>query len=431
MKTQLTFLGAALALSACNGPWNMQPETGPQPARLWVSHLLVADRPLDTLWLERPQALGQTGDSTAPFVDAAASQVSVVALETGVSYAFRPVPGLPAAWLAEDTAYRVQAGAEYALSATVRWNAAPGHPAAEDWRFHRLSARTRVPSVFALHPEMLVPVEALHPSLSVGLPKAVVQAALEDAAARNRLYDSLDALPAAPLAERGVSREDFAAYLRGEVTFLPVPRDGAIWYVFDAEQVVDPSGEKLHRYSLPYLFGQTVDKADFGGMILSQRFDPARARIYDPLSKGIDDALQRDLDSAEFYQAGDLRPLLVGGSYFPDLPMYPDTLRLTNLLWGYTGRNVLVAHSVDPLYFEYYKGSIQGGMDSDGGLGGGSTRAQNVLRYTNVENGDGYFSAAMADTFAFELRAVRDTIPVGALKAAFEKEKAKDGKMAE
>ncbi len=422
MKTQWLLLSAAFGLVACNGPWNMQSETGPQPAKLWVSMLLVGDKPLDTLWVERPISLGEAEDSTAEFIDAMSSQVQVIDPTMGDTLDFHPVAGKPAAWICDDTAYRVRRGAEYALNARFHWNAAPDFPRGSDWKTQALTASTRVPKSFAIRNEVHVPAEALHPSLSVGLPAILVTKALQDKEYQSRLYDSLDDLPGAPLASRGVSEDDFAAYLNGEVTYHPVPREGSLWYIFDATKATDFTGSTVHRYSLPYLFQQDLDKAEFGGLILSEHFDSSRARIYDPLQKGIDEALQQDLDSVEFYQPGNVRCMVVGGSYLPDLPMYPDTLHLTNLLWGYTGRNVMMAYSTDPLYFEYYKGLIQSGTDNDAGLGGGSSRAQNVLRYSNVVNGDGYFSSAVVDSFAFELKAMKDTIPVRALKSAWEKE---------
>jgi hypothetical protein len=95
------------------------------------------------------------------------------------------------------------------------------------------------------------------------------------------------------------------------------------------------------------------------------------------------------------------------------------------MFWGYTGRNVLYSYSVDPLYYQYYKGLIGSGAEGGGGLGGGSSRPQNVLRYSNNGNGDGYFAGAVADSFAINIRALQDTIPVSALRAAWLRDQAK------
>jgi hypothetical protein len=420
--TGLGLLGVAgmMGMSGCNGPWNMEAVDGPKPAKLWVSMLLVADRPLDTLWLERPLPLARKTDPSAAFVDAAQSRLEITETGTTTVLGFRPVPGRAAAWVAEDTAYRVKRGAEYALRAAVRWNAAADFPTGTEYKSEVLTAAARVPEGYSLDSTVDMPMEALHPTLSVGLPAASAALARRDAAYRKTLFDSLESV--SPLAARGVTEADFEAYLNGGTAFHPVRRNDTVYYIFDPAMVKDYSGASTHRYSLPWLFGQNVDKQAFGGVILSEHFDSTRARIYDPLQKGIDEAFQDDLDSVEFYQRGQVRTMLTGGSYYSDLKGYPDTLRLTNLLWGYTGRNVLHAYSVDPLYYEYYKGLITSGTDQDGGLGGGSSRPQNVLRYSNVANGDGYFSAAVADSFALQLKAVRDTIPISALRAAWRRD---------
>ncbi len=408
---------AGLGAAACNGPWNMQAVDGPQPAKLWVSLLLVADRPLDTLWLERPLPLAGKTDSSLAFVDTAQSRIEVSESPTGTVLRFRPVPGRASAWVSEDTAYRIKRGTEYAFKAQVRWNAASDFPSGSAYQSEILTATTKVPARYSLDSLAWMPMEALHPTLSGGLPPASYARAGQDTAYRKSLYDSLEAIRS--LADRGITEADFSQYLQGQTVFRPVRREDTVFYIFDASTAIDYSGASQHRYSLPWLFGQVIDKADFGGVILSQHFDSTRARIYDPLQKILDDAFNQKLDSANYYQRGQTRALQVNGSYAADLKGYPDTLRLSNSVWGYTGRNVLHAYSVDPLYYEYYKGLIQSGTSTGSGLGGGSSRAQNVLRYSNVANGDGYFSAAIADSFAIQIQAVRDTIPVSALRNAW------------
>lgn len=419
---------AALAVFGavgCNGPWNMEAEEGPQRAKLWVSLLLVADRPLDTLWMERPRPLSRKVDPAAVFVDTAQSSVEVVEAGTAggaeTVLRYRPVPDRAAAWVAEDTAYRVKRGAEYRFQASVRWNVSPDFPGGAEYRTEVLAARARVPSGYSLDSLARMPMESLHPTLSVGLPPASAALARRDAAYRKDLYDSLESVRS--LSARGIGEADFARYLAGEAVYFPVRREDTVYYIFDAAPSTDYSGATTHRYSLSWLFGQTVDKRDFGGLIMAQGFDSTGSRIYDPLQKGIDDALGSDLDSVAFYQRGQSRPMIIAGSYFSGLEGYPDTLRLTNLLWGYTGRNVLRSFSVDPLYYEYYKGLIQSGVDVGPGLGGGSSRPQNVLRYSNIENGDGYFSGAVADSFAVELKAMRDTVPISALRSAWRRDR--------
>jgi hypothetical protein len=427
LKTALANLtaAAALALAACNGPWNMQTDEGPRDPKLWVSMLLVADRALDTLWLERPILLAGKSDPGNPFVDTAASRVAIVDAAAGDTLRFRPVAGRASAWVAEDTAYRVKRGARYALDARMRWNASKSFPAGTDWRTETLTAETRVPAAYALDSQVQVPAEALHPSLSVGLPAATLSRARSDEAYRKSVYDSLNALPGVrSLASRGVDEADFAAYLEGRVVYRPMGKEDTLYFIFDAARATEYSGNTMSRYALPFLFIQKIDKRDFGGLILSQRFDSTRARIVDPMHMGILASIGVDLDSVAFYQRGAVRPMYVTGSYFSDIKGYPDTLRLANMLWGYTGRNVLHSYSVDPLYYEYYKGLIGSGAEGGGGLGGGSSRPQNVLRYSSIRNGDGFFTGAAADSFAIHIRALRDTVPISALREAWRKDQA-------
>lgn len=416
---------AAITLLACNGPWNMQPDDGPRDPKLWVSMLLVADRPLDTLWVERPLLLDRKADPAASFIDTAASSLAVLEPEAGDTLRFRPVPGRSAAWVAEDTAYRVKRGTRYLLDARLRWNASREFPSGADWRNETLTAETKIPAAYALDSQVQVPIEALHPSLSVGLPAATVARARTDAAYRRALYDSLNVLPGVrSLASRGVGEDAFAAYLEGDAVYRPIDRGDTLDYIFDAAPSRDYTGDVLMRYSLPVLFSQKVDKRDFGGVILYQSFDSTRARIINPMLKGIMASHGMDLDTVALYQRGGVRPMSVRAPYESGMNGYPDTLRVSSLAWGYTGRTVMRAFSVDPLYYEYYKGLIGSGAEGGGGLGGGSSRPQNILRYTNVRNGEGYFAGAVSDSFAIQIRAVQDTIPVSVLRDAWLRDQA-------
>lgn len=427
-KSKMIGLGAlaAMAMLACNGPWNMQPEEGALEPKIWVSMLLIADRPFDTLWMERPRSLARKADSASVFMDATASRIAIVDPATGDTLRFRPVIGRASAWVAEDTAYRVKRGTRYLLDARLRWNASDDFPSGTVWRDEALTAETLVPAAYALDSVVQVPAEALHPSLSQGLPPTTVTRARADQSYRKSVYDSLNSLPGVrSLSSRGISETDFGAYLEGRVVYRPMHKDDTLYYIFDPSRALDYSGAFLSRYSLPFLFTQKIDKRDFGGLILSQRFDTSRARIRDPMSKAIVQSFGGDLDNAGLYQRGDVRPMQVTGPYQSGMGGYPDTLRLSNLAWGYTGRNVLRAYSVDPLYYEYYKSLIGSGMEGGGGLGGGSSRPQNVLRYSNIGNGDGFFTGAAADSFAINIRAVQDTIPVSDLRAAWLRDRAK------
>lgn len=416
---------AVLTLIACNGPWNMEPDDGPRDPKLWVSMLLVADRPLDTLWVERPLLLDRMADPAASFIDTAASSLSVIEPEAGDTLRFSPVPGKSAAWVAEDTSYRVGRGKRYLLDARLRWNASRDFPSGSEWRTETLAAETRVPSTYALDSVAQAPIETLHPSLAVGLPAASADRARADVSYRNALYDSLNTLPGVrSLASRGVDGDAFAAYLEGYAVYRPIGREDTVHFIFDATPARENSGDALMRYSLPLFFSQHVDKRDFGGVILSQRFDSTRARIVNPMLKGIMASHGMDLDTASLYQRGSVRPQSIRAPYTSGMDGYPDTLRVSNLAWGYTGRTVMRAYAVDPLYYEYYKGLIGSGAEGGGGLGGGSSRPQNVLRYTNIRNGEGYFAGAVADSFAINVRAAYDTIPVASLRETWLKDQA-------
>jgi hypothetical protein len=411
-------LSLALALAACNGPWNMEPDTESRPVKLWASALLVADRPLDTLWLERPVSLGETRDPAAAFIDPAASEVYVT---TGSdTLRFLPAPGTAAAWLPADTAHRVRRGARYHLFARVRWNAAAGFPRETSWRSEILRASTRVPETFSIDSVFQAPVEALHRSLSTGLPESTLRRAHSDAAYRSILYDSLAALPAGESFAAKVSRDAFASYLEGKAAFVPVRGGDTLHYIFDGSEAVEYTGRVQQRSSLPWLFTTRNDGPDFGGLILSQHFDSSRSRILDPVTAFALDAFGKDLDSAEYFQSGNVRPVLVAGPYYTGIKGYPDTLRLTNILLGYTGRTVLRGYATDPLYWEYYRGMWMTGTEQMSGLGGGNSRAQNALRVSNVENGDGYFCGAVADSIAFHVEAARDTLDNASLRAAWQ-----------
>lgn len=421
---KIATLAVGLALAACNGPWNMEPDTAPRPVKLWASALLVADRPLDTLWLERPNSLGQARDPGLAFVDTAASEVYVVGPGPD-TVRFRPVPGLAAAWIPADTSHRVQRGGRYELFAAVRWNASRAFPGGAEWRQETLRAATTIPKDFAYDPEFQVPVEAVHGSLSVGLPDAVLRRARAEAAYRDALYDSLAALPGAGSFAAKVSRSAFAAHVEGRAAYVPARGGDTLRYIHDGREAVDYTGRAQQRYALPWLFTTRNDGADFGGIILSHHFDSAAARILDPITASMLDLFGQELDSAEYFQSGNVRPVIIGGSYFAGLKGYPDTLRLANMLLGYTGRTVLYGYAVDAAYWEYYRYLQQSGTGQAAGFGGGNSRAQNVLPFTNVENGEGYFCGAVADSVAFHVEAAKDTLDNAALRAAWLADKAK------
>lgn len=414
-------LSAALLLASCNGPWNMMADDYGAPSpRLWVSSFAVADRPFDTLWVERPQSLTESYDSTRAFVDTAATTIRVVREDLPDTIVFHPIPGSAVAWLpAKNTP--VARGATYRLEAVVVWNTASNWASGGSTpRRDSLVARTTVPRVYELVDYALAPIEAIAPwageVAKVSEAPADRRAILEDLSATDATLDSVRAnLP----------------------VYRPIRDGDSVWYLHDETKVTDITGANVARYYRNYLFAQKMDKSAWEGVLSVQGFDTTAQYILSPLSKEfLRSSGSTKIDSNELYQKGSLRTLGLEEptTFGQDIPAsvgeLADTLAkfygtdirpwfLTNVYLGYTGRNVIRLYALDQNHYEYMSRLRNAG-------------SSNALRWSNVANGDGYFSSAAVDSFQIFVRADRDTFSVQALHATWcrkQKESAaKDGK---
>lgn len=397
MKKTILSASLLLALAACNGPWNMTPESDDSAPRLWVSSLAVADLPFDTLWLERPMGIEQGYDSTAKFVDTAASRVLVIREDLADTIEYRLAPGSGVAWLPTEPVI-VARGATYRLSAKVRWTTASG-----DQREDEISASTTVPRIYSILPWALAPIEALAPWAS-GLAK--VSDASRD---RRAILDSLKVTDAT----LDSARANLPVY-------RPVRKEDTVWYIHDDAKVKDILGKTVQRAYRTYLFGQAIRRSDWWGNLVTQNFDTAGYYIENIISKQIHVSIGSSPDSVEFYQKGNLRVLDMNPAYgdqqFPaEVNAIIDTLAkavggdvepylMSNVYLAYTGRSVQRFYALDRNHYEYFARQ---------------SNASNALRWSAVRNGDGYFSSAVVDSFPLYVRATQDTFSVPALHAVW------------
>lgn len=410
MKKHILSIAALLALAACNGPWNMMVESTDNAPRLWISSLAVADLPFDTLWLERPQGLEETYDSTSVFVDTAASRVFVVREDLPDTIEYALVPGSGVAWLPVRRAI-VARGGTYRLSAKVRWTTASG-----DVREDSLSASTKVPKIYSLLEWALAPIEALAPWVGE---IATIADASED---RRAVLDRLD-----------VTDATLDSVRQNLPVYRPVGKEDTVWYIHDAAYVQDIMGASVQRTYRSYLFAQKIDRSDWWGSLSTQTFDTAGYYIENIVSRQFHESIGKSPDSLEFYQKGNLRTLSIEPSYqdrtFPAaVSAIIDTIGkavgadiepsiVSNIFLAYTGRSVQRFYALDRNHYEYFSHL---------------TNATNTLRWSAVRNGDGYFSSAAVDSFPLFVRATQDTFSVPALHAAWCRDQktlaAKDGK---
>jgi hypothetical protein len=419
------FLAAAAALLAgcLLGPWNLTPQDGQAKVRLEVACMLVAGRPFDTLWLERPLAFATGYDSADAFVDTSATRIFVVRADVSPAETvfYRRSTSYSRAWLPDGNARdTVRMGGRYRLTAAVTWDAAREYPRESEVRVDTLEAETYVQRRYAVRDTALVPIEALHPSLSLGLPPAVAAKALGDAAALNSLYDSLEAIRS--LSALGATRADFLRYLQGYLVLKPLASGDSAWYIFDPSKVADPDPrdpDPIGRYSRQWYFLQDFDARDFGGLASVYAYDTSGSRILDPIFQALRNNFGRDrIDSAGQYQIGHTRFLGVTAASDPANPGYPDTVAWSNRNLGYAGRDAIYFYAVDSLYAEYQRGFPGVNVSLGGGNGGGGN-GSNLVRYSNVRNGDGYFAAAALDSFVVHLSALKDTLSIPALHRAW------------
>jgi hypothetical protein len=390
----------------------MEVQEQSSPLKLHVSCLLVRDRPLDTLWIDRPLTFKHAYNPEKGFIDTSSSKVMIIR-----SFPSPPETTLYAqsaantrAWLpVSDTAPLVESGARYRLSASIRWNAAASYPSGEEFRVDTLSAETYVQSVFSIPDTVSAPLEFLHPSLAAGLPTGSVEKARKDPDGYlNTLYDSVNGLPEPGSLEKlGVSKPDFLEYLNGEPILRPVRSEDTLNYIWDPTEVVDIGGGPIKRYFRGLSIEQNIDPEQYGGLIIIQKFDSTRAYINNPIDQDLEYKITPGkIDTPAYYQKGTTRVQEVLAKAIPDKLGYPRILKESNLLFAYTGRNVLYYYAVDSLYYEYYRRYLAAGSNTQ-------------LNYSNVENGDGYFTGAALDSLAFVLTSARDTIPVQVLRKAW------------
>lgn len=401
MKHSLLLL-SFLTLAACDGPWNTLPEDYVEPdPSLRVSLFAVGDRNFDTLWLERSQPLSITYDSTRAFVDSA--DIRIVAADDGTTLVrYAKVPGSAVAWVPESPV-KVVAGKSYRLKAHVVWNADKNWPRAKTPRTTDLEAVANVPRSWSVDQSAQVPVENLIPALAAGA-----------SAADTTLLDSLERKYPGTTAKWNLTRGALDSLAKDIPVFRSFPSGDSLWYIYDDKNLVtNPDGKQVERAYRNILFRQRPGPG-FGGVFTVERFDPKGERIEDPVSRELRTTLGRTdfrlEDSARFYQPGETRYAFGPYPAFaPDVYGWPETYPFSNLTLAYTGRNTIYFYSVEPEYV-VYQSQLSRLAQGD----------RTALPYSNVKNGNGYFTAALVDSFVVHLKATPGvrTFSVEALRGA-------------
>lgn len=420
-------LAASVALlgGCLLGPWDLTPQDKTAKVQLEVALMLVQGRPFDTLWIERPLTFANGYDSSVAFIDSASSSALVIRTDVSPpeSVSYRMSPANTRVWI-PDSGNRdtVRQGGRYRFYAVLNWDAAREYPQQHEMRLDSLSAETYVQRHYAIRDTAWVPIESLHPALSLGLPDNLTSLALADTAVLGSLYDSLEGIRS--LSAHGLTKADLRRYLEGGLVLRPLAKGDTAFYIFDPTKVADPNPanpDPISRYSRQWKFLQDLDKRDFGGLSVSYSYDTAQARILDPLTQALQGLFDREkVDTARLYQRGNTRFLGVTGKADPGVAGYPDTLAWGNRNLNYTGRDAIYFYAIDSLYVEYQRGFNPSFTISLGGDGGGNNRraVNNAVHYSNIQGGDGYFAAAALDSFVVHLIAVKDTIPIPILHAA-------------
>lgn len=400
MNKPILLLSAMLGLVGCNGPWNMEPsdEPGGDP-RLQLSFFAVGKKDFDTLWLERTQPLAQDYDSTRAFVEEATMVVSRIGDPTD-SVSYRPVPGSGVKWVPVRS-HKVVPGASYEFRASVLWNAARDWPRGKELRRTELSATTTVPSQWSISDSVFAPLEALVPSLSVGMP-------INDSSWYAKELDSL--LPGRRERYR-ITSATLDSLRNGDMVMRRIHSGDSVLYISGfSRRVKNSAGQEV---LLPYRDYQFHLKygAGFGGAFSVQRFDTSRAFIQNIIQMQFRETLGKTgytrEDSATMFQSGDTR------YYFGPMPVtatemvgWPDIFLFSNLGIGYTGMNTLYIYATDS-YYPSYNASLQG-------LAGGD---RTTIAYSNVNGGTGYFSGALVDSFKLDVHVlVADTFAIRDLR---------------
>lgn len=377
MRRILSILALSALVASCNGPWNTSVDDAEVPLNVRVGCLLVAGGAFDTLWLDRTQKFQHVYDSSAAFVMPESSTVLVRDLGTDATVEYRMADGNRRAWVPVDTAARVAWGARYRLEADLLWNASRDFPNGTEWRRSKLEAETFTPASYDVADTLAVPLEAKVEWLADGVDDAekALIASRGDSLAR-----ALSGLPVFP----SVTASDLSKVAAGQPVWKLSPASDSLWAIGSMDRVADEVGNEMYRAYRQYGFLQRIDKARFGGMLCAQTYDPHGEYILGPLSRVALEAQGEDApDSANIFQPGSTRILLLYGRQQQGQAFYPDTLLFNAGFLAYTGRTALRFYSLDSLYLEYYR-----------------TNGEEVkpTAYSNVRGGEGYFSGAGADS---------------------------------
>lgn len=392
-------------LSACNGPWNMSVEEPTADKSLWVSSVQVAGRAFDTVWIEDLSPLERTFDASVP-VALPASTVRVFQDSAGVrdTVTFVSSSSLPRAWVprSEDAGKKVRWGATLEFSARA---------VLADGSVRDLSASTYTQRYYSLSDSFSVPLEALHPQLANGEFRLALAATNGDTA--KVFAELLKFDPTFAFTEKWkLTVDDLTRFAQGLPVMRNVAMKGAkldtLWYISSLLPVQGPTidgveGKWIPGEYRPWIFRHTIDKERFGGLVLTQGFDPTRARIFGSIYQQFGQTFS-NRDSSGLFQRGDTRSWLVAPKVYDDLPGWPDSAALANNYFGYTGKNRVYAWAVDSLYYEFYRTIT--GETGDG-----------QYSVTNVKGGKGFFTGAGLDSVAFHLEASKiDTVAVSRLQ---------------
>lgn len=390
----LSLLVCGLGLSACDGPWNMEPEP-PAPPQLRVSGMPVAGRPFDTIWVERiqPMDLAERG---IDFVKAGSwlrvLRVDGNRLDT-VEYVRSP--GTPRAWIpvSPDT---VPYGATLRLEARVVWNSAADFPSGDRTTESDIRGETTLPRFYRMRKEARAPLDMLFRTLSVS----------DRPGTATGLLAALEAEDAAGVARLGVTLATCDSFLQGRFVLRPFRTGDSAWAILDDALVDGPTGGRVKRSLRPIVLAQEVDRERWGGLVTSIGFDPSRARILGPIERlGFqirgDWAVGYD-DSVAMFQPGNSRMLSVDDPEQGTMMGYPDTMQLPQMVLSYTGRNVLRALAVDRAYAIHHRTMMEG--------------ESGAWNYASLKGAAGWFAGAAPESLEVFVKAARDTFPVASLR---------------
>jgi len=387
MKTRIAFvLLLGLGLSACDGPWNMSVDSHASDQSLWVSSMQVAGHPFDTVWIE-PVNSFSTAHSTQQVLETG-SKVWIIDSASPTrrdSIAYVQVAGT-AAWVPASSENAVR------FSSHLLFRAA----AIRDGAVQDLSAESYTPSGYAFDSLLGVPLETLHPRLADGTWRDSIVAAVNDDARLSRYAASIN--DSAPWTS--VTLAQLRTYAAGKPVMFNYPcvrrgnQNYRLWSITDPTKVqthwLSKDQGAISAYSRQWVIRQQLsDRSGYGGTVMLQRFDPSREYIVSPTELQLSKTLGR-VDTVGYFQRGDTRLLTVAPRYGGDVPGWPDSILISGIFWGHTGRNRLVSYSVDSLYYEFYRTV---GNSSDG----------QAYQYSNVRGGKGYFTGAAVDSIAFDL----------------------------